>query len=71
MINIASSTSANLLADQSPIGAGARQEYAVAVASKVQAQVKQEGAAITQLIESAPVAAETTEAVGGNLNAVA
>ncbi len=69
-MNIASSTSANLLADQSPIGAGARQEYAVAVAVKVQDHIKQEGAAITQLIESAPVPADSSETVGTQLNAV-
>lgn len=70
-MNIASSVSANLLADQSPIGAGARQEYTVALATKVQAHVKEEGAVITQLIESDPKFAENTESVGRNLNAVA
>ncbi|MCX6937267.1 MAG: hypothetical protein NTU80_05120 [Verrucomicrobia bacterium] len=70
-MNIPSSISANLMADQSPVGAGARQEYAVSVAVKVQDHIKQEGAAITQLIESAPVPAETSETVGSHLNAVA
>ncbi len=70
-MNIPASISANLMADQSPIGAGARQEYAVAVAVKVQDHIKQEGAAITQLIEAAPIPAETSETVGSHLNAVA
>jgi len=69
-MNIPSSTSANQLADQSPIGAGARQEYAVAVAKKMQDQVKQEGAAITQLIESAPIASQSSDTVGTRLSAV-
>jgi len=69
-MNISSSPSANLLADQGPIGAGARQEYAVAVAKKIQDHVKQEGVAITQLIDSAPVPPESSGSVGTRLSAV-
>lgn len=55
-MNISSTPSAALLADQGPLGAEARQDQAVLMAAKIQRQVRQEGALITQLIESAPAA---------------
>ncbi len=53
-MNISSSVNLSQIAASDPQGASVRQDYGVAVALKVRDQVKQEGEAITKLIESAP-----------------
>ncbi len=68
-MNLTSTSTSTQSQDIGPIGAGARQDYAISVAKKAQDHVKQEGAAIIQLIESIPAASAMNPSVGTQLNA--
>ncbi len=67
-MNISSSVNLSQIGAADPQGASARQDYGVAVAMKVRDQVKQEGEAITKLIDSAPA---PDSARGNNLSTYA
>jgi hypothetical protein len=54
-MNISGSANLSLINSSSAEGNSARQDYSVAVAVKINDQVKQEGEAVVKLIESAPV----------------
>ena len=67
-MNVTSSLTPAQAQDVGPLGSGARQDYAISVAKKAQDHVKQQGAAITQLIESTPVVPAPDNTVGTVLN---
>ncbi len=69
-MNISSSVNLSQVGAADPQGANVRQDYGVAVAIKVHDQVKQEGDAITKLIDSVP-APSTDESRGKNLSTYA
>jgi hypothetical protein len=68
-MNISSSANLSLINSTSAEGNAARQDYGVAVAVKINEQVKQEGAAMVKLIESAPRPDDSSK--GRNLNTYA
>ena len=68
-MNISSSANLSLINNQGMEGSAARQEYGVAVAVKINEQIKQEGAAAVKLIESAPRSDDNSK--GRNLNTYA
>lgn len=69
-MNISSSVNASQLSNADPQGAAARQDYGVAIATKIKDQIKQEGAAIEQLTESA-AAPDLDDKTGKNLSTYA
>jgi|GEM_PF-2821893 hypothetical protein len=69
-MNISSSANTSLINYASAEGSTARQDYSVAVAVKINDQVKQEGEAAVKLIESTPAPA-TDETKGTRLNTYA
>ena len=69
-MNISSSVDLSQLSSTSEQGGAARQDYSVAVAVKIRDQIKQEGANVEKLIESAPKPnSDTTR--GNNLSTYA
>jgi hypothetical protein len=66
-MNISSAANVSLLNHANLEGNAARQDYGVAVAVKINAQIKQEGEAAVKLIESAP-APQSDGVRGANLN---
>jgi hypothetical protein len=69
-MNISGSTNLSLINNSGLEGTAARQEYGVAVAVKINEQIKQEGEAAVKLIESAP-GGGGDGSKGRNLNAYA
>jgi hypothetical protein len=69
-MNISSSVNLSQMNNADPKGAAARQDYGVAIAMKVKDQIKQEGAAIEELTESA-MAPDPDDKTGKNLSAYA
>jgi len=69
-MNISSAVNLSQINATSEQGGAARQDYGVAVAVKVKDQIKQEGEAITKLIDSVPAPA-TDNVRGKNLSTYA
>jgi len=63
-MNINSSLTPSQAQDTSPIGAGARKDYAISITKKVEDQIKQEGPSIIQLTDIQPVATAPDKALG-------
>jgi len=71
LMNIAPPLTPAQAGDTGPTGATLRQEYSVAVAVKTRDAILQEGAAIEQLIASAPLPPDPDSPIGKHLNALA
>lgn len=69
-MNISSSVNFGQLNSTDPQGASARQDYGVAIATKIKDQIEQEGAAAVKLTESA-IAPVIDDAKGRNLSTYA
>ena len=69
-MNISSQANLSLINSSSAEGGAARQDYSVAIAQKVNQQVKQEGEAVVKLIESVP-APKSDGPAGTKLNTYA
>jgi len=69
-MNISASANASQLTNTDPQGAAARQDYGVAIATKIKDMIKQQGAAAEELTESAKVP-DTDDTKGKNLSTYA